>query len=339
MSTIAFTICSINYLAQAITLGKSLEESNLNVDFRIYLVDKFEGREHIKDKIPFQVIEIENIPVTDFKGMCVRYNITELNTAVKPYIINHILKTEININAVFYFDPDIMVFGKLNDAIVTLSKNTLIVTPHLLTPSDEHPFGIAESSFLNGGTFNLGFIGVSRCDEAFKFLDWWQKRLINQAYSNSDMHLFFDQKWINLAIVFFQNVYIEKSPGYNMAGWNLHEREVTSRGNNLYKINHDYDLIFYHFSGVKAHSNDVSRYSLYSLSQRPDLKEIIDTYRLNLIKHGVDFFSTYKCYYSKFYKGITIYYPKYHWITIYRRTRVYLGKIKRIVFLNSKPIS
>ena len=41
--TIAFTICSINYLAQARTLGDSLKATNPDVRFFIGLVDTLQG--------------------------------------------------------------------------------------------------------------------------------------------------------------------------------------------------------------------------------------------------------------------------------------------------------
>src|ERR1017187_7472506 len=42
--------------------------------------------------------------------------------------------------------------------------------------------------------------------------------------------MFVDQKWINLAPCFFENVKILKQPGCNMAFWNLHERHLSSEG-------------------------------------------------------------------------------------------------------------
>ena len=41
--TLAFTICSINYLAQAQTLGQSLQKTNPDVEFVIGLVDKLKN--------------------------------------------------------------------------------------------------------------------------------------------------------------------------------------------------------------------------------------------------------------------------------------------------------
>jgi hypothetical protein len=127
-------------------------------------------------------------------------------------------------------------------------------------------------------------------------------------------------------------VYIEKNPGYNMAGWNLHEREITNKIGGKFTVNKNNELVFFHFSGVKVNTNNISDHSRYTFEDRTDLEELINTYRRYIINNGNDFFSSFQCYYLKFYKGMTIYYPKYHWITIYRRTQFNLGKIRRLIF-------
>ena len=161
---LVFTICSANYLAQAITLGYSLQTTNPDVEFRIYLVDRLEGREEVKERVPFKLIEIEEVPVTDFEGMVLRYNVVELNTSVKPYIFDHILKTELDIHKVVYLDPDIMVFQPLTHLFDTLDNYNIVITPHILTPSDNNSNVPQETSFLATGIFNLGFIAIKRSE-------------------------------------------------------------------------------------------------------------------------------------------------------------------------------
>ena len=97
--TLVFTLCSVNYLAQAITLGDSLKEQNPDMNFVIGLVDKLETKEIDQSKLPkFQLLEVDKINISDFEEMCLRYNITELNTAVKPYYFDYFLKSVLLIN-------------------------------------------------------------------------------------------------------------------------------------------------------------------------------------------------------------------------------------------------
>ena len=84
---LTFTVCSNNYLAQAIILGKSLLRFNPNYKFIIGLVDR--KKESIAyDQIPFEVIEVEKINNVYFHEMALKYNIYELNTSMKPFFFN-----------------------------------------------------------------------------------------------------------------------------------------------------------------------------------------------------------------------------------------------------------
>ncbi len=297
---LVFTICSANYLAQAITLGNSLQATNPDVEFRIYLVDRLEGREEVRNRVPFPLIEIEEVPVTDFKGMVLRYNVVELNTSVKPYIFDHILKTEPDIQKVVYLDPDIMVFQPLTHLFETLNNFNMVLTPHILTPSDNNQYVPQESSFLATGIFNLGFIAIKRSEETLCFLNWWKEKLLHQGYARHDMHLFFDQKWINLVPVFFEGVFVEKNRGYNMAPWNLHER-ILSKKNETFIVNEVEPLIFFHFSSYKTtNPNQVSSCTKYTFETRSDLKDVFQFYHSQLIKNDENNLKKYKYFFDEY---------------------------------------
>lgn len=287
---LVFTICSANYLAQAITLGNSLQNTNPDVEFRIYLVDRLEGREEVRNRVPFPLIEIEEVPVTDFKGMVLRYNVVELNTSVKPYIFDHILKTELDIHKVVYFDPDIMVFQPITHLFETLDNYNMVLTPHILTPSDNNQYVQPEKNFLAAGVFNLGFIAIKRSVETLRFLNWWKEKLLHQGYARLNEHLFYDQKWLDFAPVLFDRVYIEKNRGYNMAPWNLHER-ILIKNDETYIVNENETLVFFHFSSYKATKQDqISQYTKYTFEMRPDIKEIIQIYHSQIMNNGEDYF-------------------------------------------------
>ena len=106
---IAYTICSINYLAQAIALGNSLTSQNADYDFKIGLVDKVDGYQTVLQNIPYELIEVENIQIPNFNSFCDRYNITELNTAVKPFFFEYLFSNNPVSDIILYLDPDIYV--------------------------------------------------------------------------------------------------------------------------------------------------------------------------------------------------------------------------------------
>jgi hypothetical protein len=222
--------------------------------------------------------------------MVLRYNVVELNTSVKPYIFDHILKQEPEFNKIVYFDPDIMVFQPLKDLFTKLDSYNIVVTPHILSPSDNNPNVPQETSFLATGIFNLGFIAIKRSEEIYKFINWWKERLLHKGYARLTDHLFFDQIWINFAPVFFDGVCIEKNIGCNMAPWNLHER-VLRKVNKVFIINENSPLIFFHFSSYKVDNPlQIASTTKYTFDMRPDLKEIFESYRNQLLTNGEYYF-------------------------------------------------
>jgi lipopolysaccharide biosynthesis glycosyltransferase len=306
---VAFTLCSINYLAQALTLGQSLKRTNPQYHFSIGLVDRLDGvsfpeelQSLLKD---FELVEVHTIGIPDFDQLVAKYDITELNTAAKPFYIDYYFKKYADVEQVIYFDPDIIVYKTLEELDNHLLENNLVVTPHTMTPINDD-CNVSEQQINNGGLYNLGFIAVKKSDESVRFVNWWKDRLAKYCYIKFSEGLFTDQIWVNFAPLFFEKVRIERDFGYNMAYWNLHERTLTNY-NGQYFVNHTIPLKFFHFSGYQlGNPASISRYqNRFTFEQRPDIvplfKEYVDC--MNANKHGV--FKTYKCYYVAL-KGVNL---------------------------------
>jgi hypothetical protein len=282
---IVFTLCSNNYLAQAKTLGDSLLMYNPEYRFIIGLVDKKNSAIDYSE-IPYEILEVENAGIIGFSDFYKRYNIIELNTAVKPFFFRYFFKNENNLDSVIYLDPDILVYSALNDLEQELETSEIIITPHFTTPLNDDKIQ-SEEDFLNSGLYNLGFIAVKKSSEGSKMIDWWAKRLQSKAFIDFKRGLFTDQIWINFVPLFFNNVKILKHQGYNVAYWNLHERSLISQGNQYY-INKSKPLVFFHFSGYNPFVPDVlSKYqNRYSLIDMPEIEGLFKEYSTNLFLNG-----------------------------------------------------
>ena len=244
----AVTICSINYLAQAKTLGDSLLKHNPDYRFVIGLVDKMDGRADVSSFSPFEILEVSKIDIENFEEMILKYDIMELNTAVKPFFLNYLFQRDATVDSVVYFDPDIVVFHPFNDMEQKLKSHNIVLTPHFFTPIDDDHLP-SENTILNAGVFNLGFIALSRSSETFRFLSWWQARLKDKCFHAVEKGLFVDQIWINLVPVYFDKVCLERHLGYNAAYWNLHERKIKVE-DGTYFVNDKYPLIFFSLQRV-----------------------------------------------------------------------------------------
>ncbi|MGV3602051.1 MAG: glycosyl transferase [Dyadobacter fermentans] len=298
--TIAFTICSINYLAQARTLGDSLKATNPDVRFFIGLVDTLQGVAFEDSYAPaYPMIEIDKIEIRDFQEMCARYNITELNTAVKPFYFTYFFKHYPEAENVIYFDPDIIVFQPLTELKKSLARHRAVLTPHINTPINDR-LTPNELHHLNTGVYNLGFVAFSRSEENDRFISWWEEKLRYECLIDLCNGLFVDQNWMNFLPVFVPDTHIERNPGYNAAYWNLHERTFTKRDGHWY-VNEENPLIFFHYSGYDPAKPDIlSKYQdRFELSRRTDLTDLFALYKNCLIDNGNAYYRKFPCSYIK----------------------------------------
>jgi hypothetical protein len=299
---VVFTLCSVNYLAHAKTLGESLLEHNPECRFVIGLVDRIPVGVALSLPSGCELIPVEDLKIAAFADMVTRYNIVELNTAVKPFYIEHIYQQDPEVEHVIYLDPDILIFYSLNTLIANLRAHPLIFTPHSCTFDNTRTIIDYEQAMLSTGIYNLGFLGTHRSAEVFAFLRWWQTRLVDHCYYRPGAGLFVDQLWTILAPLYFPSSYVEKDPGYNMAYWNLFERTL-QKGPAGYLVNDRHPLIFFHFSN---HSIDTPTElanrrwpAVPTFEERPELRPLFAGYRERLLRNGFLIMRSLNCYYEQ----------------------------------------
>lgn len=295
---LAFTLCSNNYVAQAKTLGDSLVSHNPDYRFVIGLVDRQSRDVDYTHSLPHELVSIERIGIDGFDEFWKRYNIIELNTAVKPFFFDFIFQEYPAAESVVYFDPDIMVFGDLEGIEQELAEASIVLTPHILSPIPRDGCMPDEETFLRHGVFNLGFLAVANKPEGFRFLEWWAARTRSACYVDSTRGLFVDQLWINLVPVVFGGVGISRNPGFNVAYWNLHERRMSNK-NGIWLVNDSHPLVFYHFSAYNPQRpSAISAYQTrYSFETRPDLSALFKIYRKTLLANQYSYYTNFPCHY------------------------------------------
>jgi len=282
MKDVACTIVSANYLHFGWTLADSFLKLHPEKEFHLLLVDHrpqdFAARDprvHIHD------VETLNIP--NFRSVAFKFDILELNTAVKPTFLKHLFGS--GATKVIYFDPDIFVFNSVELIYEALEDASIVLTPHILgpTPDAEHRY---ERDLLATGVFNLGFVAVSNSTQGRNFLDWWEERCLNYGFNDLRAGLFVDQKWINLAPCLFDKVHILRHVGCNVAYWNLQERFLSEGGNGIV-VDGNSPLVFFHYSGYRDDAPDQLSDKL-RLPQQVDgiLRSLLLFYGQQLNIHG-----------------------------------------------------
>jgi glycosyltransferase involved in cell wall biosynthesis len=132
----------------------------------------------------------------------------------------------------------------------------------------------------------MGFIGLSKSEETFRFIQWWKERLWHYCLHDIQSGLFVDQKWLDMVPSFFDEVFILKEPGYNVSYWNLHEKKFSIRNNRL--MVNGMPLKFFHFSGLDIDKMEsISKYQTrYRLNDFRKLRGLFELYKELLIKNG-----------------------------------------------------
>jgi glycosyltransferase involved in cell wall biosynthesis len=294
MRTAVFSIVSPNYRHYARVLMASVQREHPEWERFVLLVGGDAGE---VEERGFTTVPLSALNLPDAPAFCFRYTILELNTAVKPWMFAHLFGR--GFDRVIYFDPDIALFSRLEE-LDTLGRSAfLTLTPHLtgsIGDRDAHP---SERTILQAGTYNLGFLAVSRHPELDRFLSWWQQKLEFQCVVDLDRGLFVDQKWMDLTPGLFPDVTILRHDGYNVAYWNLAQRHVvagaTGEGADATASGvmvNGQPLRFFHFSGVEpASSQLVSKHdSTLRLAEAGDVRALVEAYAESVRDAGYESF-------------------------------------------------
>lgn len=289
---IYLTLCSNNYLAQALTLFSSLKDNGMSGRMVLGLVDLPNQEIDYSVMVGIDIIRFDEIGINLFPEMLGRYDVVEFNTAVKPFFIKYLLEKHGVDSVVVYVDPDIRFYDNLNKHVELLRRYDVILTPMLTTVQDN--VCMEELVALRHGMYNLGYIAVRYGSNSFSFLNWWSSRLVTHCVNQKGMGLFVDQKWVDLAPLLFEGLYIDKSPGYNMAWWNFNERRIINSENSWFVNDLSEPLVFFHFSGFKPGTGVFTGRIAggeFDFKHRPDLVPLFVEYERNLFENDFARFS------------------------------------------------
>lgn len=287
-----FTIIARNYLAHARVLARSLAQHNPGAILKVVLLD--DVRNEVEAEAGIEYIRPAELPfesASEFHVMAAIYDVTELATAIKPWVFEHLFARGAAV--VIYLDPDIEVFDSLGTIEMLAGEHGMVITPHVTEPLPRDGQRPDDRDLLLAGIYNLGFLALGRA-MATTFLPWWQERLRRDCVNEPAAGLFVDQRWIDFAPAMFDPC-ILRDPGYNVAYWNLPHRTLTRDGERL--LVNGQPLRFFHYSGfsprtpflLSKHQHETQR---IRLSETPLLAELCSGYAAALQESGFSECST-----------------------------------------------
>ncbi|WP_218058318.1 glycosyl transferase [Burkholderia singularis] len=298
--TVVFTSAALNYIPKVRMLFNSLRELHPEIELHLALSDILPKDVDLSDEPFDEVHPISELGIPDWKGWTFCHSIVELSTAIKPFVLEKLLLRP-DTERVIYFDPDMVLFSRVDDLLEALEESNVILTPHQTEPESRLSAVIDnEICSLKHGVYNLGFVGVSATDEGLRFANWWKQRIYYFCRADIPNGLFTDQRWIDLVPAFFSDVAIIRSPRHNVAPWNVTTRDVTGSFAEGFQVNGE-KLGFYHFTGFDSGAHRV----MASINARPASKigMLIDWYERETAQLALDPLAQYKWAFAAYSNG------------------------------------
>jgi glycosyltransferase involved in cell wall biosynthesis len=207
---------------------------------------------------------------------------SEFTNAVKPVFLRYLAEFA---KHTVYLDCDIAVFSRLTEMVDLLEIRDLVLIPHMLIPPPRpeqfwtHP---TRADIFNSGLINAGCfaINLAKCCE---FLAFWEEANLAPGAFYEGAGYQTDQQHLNWALVMMPDVCVLRETRYNVAYWNLHDRDFRSEPGlepqTRFKVDRK-PLGFFHFSGYDVYeklrlSRHDGRHSVYNL---PAVAEILSWY-------------------------------------------------------------
>jgi hypothetical protein len=271
-----FTSAAVNYLPKVRLLFQSLRKHHPEWTLHLALADALPD-DLDSSREPIDVITpAASLSIPDWQGWSFCHQITELATAIKPWMLEHLLNLSGEGGKVIYLDPDMVVFSRLDDIVSALDEASIVLTPHQTKPEATLAAVIDnEICSLKHGIYNLGFLAVSNDATGRAFARWWAERTYYFCRDDIPNGLFTDQRWIDLVPAFFSNVAIMRSGRHNLATWNITTRDFQHDPAHGYSVDGE-PLGFYHFTGFDSGAHRIM--AAKNGGNNPALKQLVSWY-------------------------------------------------------------
>jgi hypothetical protein len=257
----------------ALTVGQSLERLHPECDFFILAPDASSETDSRADPA---VITPDQLSVQELSEMRIYYDAFALSNNLKPFLISFLLDR--GYGKVVYLDSDTFLVGRFDRLFDELNRHSFVLTPHWTNPALSHKARVSAEQIVELGVFNGGLMGFRNDPTAREILDWLKGNLTATRLQ------FADQKFLALAAQLFGRSFkCLDDPGYNIAYWNLHERDVSWSGQR-YEVGGS-PVVFFHLSGFKPETPHLfSVHGDLKASESPIQGQIIDDFLRILVQ-------------------------------------------------------
>jgi len=158
--------------------------------------------------------------------------------------MRYVVVQEVHADWITYLDSDLFFFASPEPIYHEMEGSSFGIIPHHFTRRTLHR--------LRFGIYNVGWVSARNDGEGRAALDWWRERCVEWCYDyvDEDKQRFADQRYLDRLPTLFPKVHVIGHLGANLAPWNFAERHLQWQDGSV-RIDDKYDLLFFHFYGVK----------------------------------------------------------------------------------------
>ena len=161
-------------------------------------------------------------------------------------IVEYVLSV-LNYDTVIFIDGDTYSYNNYDDIQKVTENHSIVVIPHITKPLPNDNAFPQNRIISLSGNYNTGVWSAYK--SALPFLSWWKEQTSLFPITKPEAGFVNEQGWLRFAGDFDDNTKIFRHPGYNVAYWNIQQREL-SINNGILLIDNK-PLCIMHFSGFK----------------------------------------------------------------------------------------
>jgi glycosyltransferase involved in cell wall biosynthesis/tetratricopeptide (TPR) repeat protein len=272
-------ISTRNFLPFARLTAETFRLHHPEFEIFLLLVDEQDGND--PEIGEGHIIRLRDIDLAHPGWYAAKFTASEFANALKPSFLKYL---SCFADKAIYLDCDIAVFSRLTELVTAMESQDLVLIPHMLTPLPKpehyhtHP---TRADIFNSGLVNAGCFAIDLAKTG-EFLDFWETAVLEPGAFFDEAGYQTDQQYLNWALIKVRNTGLIRDDRYNVAYWNLHERDLcvmTVDQTRQFMVG-GRPLGFFHFSGYDIDdrltlSRHDARSQVYNL---PAVAEILNWY-------------------------------------------------------------
>lgn len=244
------TLFDSHYLSRGLAMYESLMGNCTHFHLYIYTFDQLSHELLLELNLEcVTVIGLDEFEDEKLLSVKTTRSVGEYCWTCTPSVIKHAIETY-DLEACTYLDADLYFFSDPSVLIDEIASNSVLITEHRYTP--------AYDQSATSGIYCVQFMTFKNNAEGMAVLNWWRNACIDWCYARFENGKFGDQKYLDDWPCRFEGVNVLKHLGGGVAPWNVQQYDMKNLG---------FDMVFYHFHGVKFIENNKLDFGNYRLEK------------------------------------------------------------------------